>query len=161
MKRPAFNQGRAEGLVSVSDTRLKMPGIMASQGWAPIPEGLESTITGTGANDSEMLAELEAGGKPAASRKAYQGDMDMDIRTVFGQRYGKPKKVEKMKDEPFVETVTTVDPDTGEKRSRKLTASQAAVEAAKRLAAPPTTGATNAIPVLRVIGGAGNRSIQR
>ena len=66
-----------------------------------------------------------------------------------------------MKDEPFVETVTTVDPDTGEKRSRKLTASQAAVEAAKRLAAPPTTGATNAIPVLRVIGGAGNRSIQR
>lgn len=150
MKRPAFNQGRAEGLVSVSDTRLKMPGIMASQGWAPIPEGLESTITGTGANDSEMLAELEAGGKPAAGRKAYQGNMDMDIRTVFGQLYGKPKKVEKMKDEPFVETVTTVDPDTGEKRSRKLTASQAAVEAAKRLAAPPATGATNAAPVGRI-----------
>ena len=150
MKRPAFNQGRAEGLVSVSDTRLKMPGIMASQGWAPIPEGLESTITGTGANDSEMLAELEAGGKPAASRKAYQGDMDMDIRTVFGQRYGKPKKVEKMKDEPFVETVTTVDEITGEKRTRKLTGAQAAVEAAKRLAAPPATGATNAAPVGRI-----------
>jgi hypothetical protein len=161
MKRPAFNQGRAEGLVSVSDTRLKMPGIMLSQGWAPISDDLESTITGTGANDSEMLAELEAGGKPATSRKAYQDNMDMDIRTVFGQRYGKPKKVEKVKDEPLVETVTTVDEITGEKRTRKLTASQAAAEAAKKLAAPPTTGATNAIPVLRVIGGAGNRSIQR
>ena len=143
MKRPAFNQGRAEGLVSVSDTRLKMPGIMASQGWAPISDDLESTITGTGANDSEMLAELEAGGKPAASRKAYQDNMDMDIRTVFGQRYGKPKKVEKVKDEPFVETVTTVDEITGEKRARKLTAAQAAAEAAKKLAAPPAAGGTN------------------
>jgi hypothetical protein len=150
MKRPAFNQGRAEGLVSVSDTRLKMPGIMASQGWAPISDDLESTITGTGANDSEMLAELEAGGKPAASRKAYQGDMD--IRTVFGQRYGKPKKVEKVKDEPFVETVTTVDEITGEKRARKLTAAQAAAEAAKKLAAPPAAGATNVAPTLPVFG---------
>jgi hypothetical protein len=148
MKRPAFNQGRAEGLVSVSDTRLKMPGIMASQGWAPIPEGLESTITGTGANDSEMLAELEAGGKPAASQKAYQGDMD--IRTVFGQRYGKPKKAEKLKDEPLVETVTTVDEITGEKRSRKLTASQAAAERALKLAAPPASAGTNAAPVGRI-----------
>jgi hypothetical protein len=149
MKRPAFNQGRAEGLVSVSETRLKMPSIMASQGWAPISEDLESTITGTGANDSEMLAELEAAGKPAANRKAYQGNADMDIRTVFGQRYGKPKKVEKLKDEPLVETVTTVDEITGEKRSRKLTASQAAAERALKLAAPPASGVgTNAAPAL-------------
>jgi hypothetical protein len=152
MKRPAFNQGRAEGLVSVSDTRLKMPGIMLSQGWVPISDDLESTITGTGANDSEMLAELEAGGKPVTSRKAYQDNMDMDIRTVFGQLYGKPKRVEKVKDEPFVETVTTDDEITGEKRTRKLTASQAAVEAAKKLAAPPTAGATNAAPTLPVFG---------
>lgn len=150
MKRPAFNQGRAEGLVSVSETRLKMPGIMASQGWSPIPEDLESSITGTGAADSEMLAELEAGGKPAAGRKAARPSADMDIRNVFGQLYGKPKKVEKVKDEPFVETVTTVDPETGEKRARKLTAAQAAAEAAKKLAAPPSTGATNAAPVGRI-----------
>jgi hypothetical protein len=150
MKRPAFNQGRAEGLVSVSETQLKMPSIMASQGWAPISEDLESTITGTGANDSEMLAELEAAGKPAANRKAYQGNADMDIRTVFGQRYGKPKKAEKLKDEPLVETVTTVDEITGEKRSRKLTASQAAAERALKLAAPPAGAGTNAAPVGRI-----------
>ncbi len=150
MKRPAFNQGRAEGLVSVSETRLKMPGILTSQGWVPISDDLESTITGTGANDSEMLAELEAGGKPAASRKAVRPSADMDIRNVFGQLYGKPKKVEKAKDEPFVETVTTVDLETGEKRARRLTAAQAAAEAAKRLAAPPATGATNAAPVGRI-----------
>jgi hypothetical protein len=148
MKRPAFNQGRAEGLVSVSDTRLKMPGIMASQGWAPIPEDLEPTITGTGANDSEMLAELEAAGKPAASRKAYQGNMDMDIRTVFGQRYGKPKKVVEQK-APKVEYPGTMKIQTDEgDLTVKLTPQQLA-ERLSRLGAPAAAG-TNAAPVGRI-----------
>ena len=160
MKRAAFNQGRAEGLVSVSDTRLKMPGIMASQGWAPISDDLESTITGTGANDSEMLAELEASGKPAASRKAYQGNMDMDVRTVFGQRYGKPKKVVEQK-APKTENPGTMKMQTDEgDLTIKLTPQQLA-ERLSRLGAPAAASATNAIPVLRVIGGAGNRSIQK
>lgn len=160
MKRPAFNQGRAEGLVSVSETRLKMPSIMASQGWAPISEDLESTITGTGANDSEMLAELEAAGKPAANRKAYQGNADMDIRTVFGQRYGKPKKVVEQK-VPKTEYPGTLKIETEEgPLTVKLTPQQLA-ERLSRLGAPAAASATNAIPVLRVIGGAGNRSIQR
>jgi hypothetical protein len=145
MKRPAFNQGRAEGLVSVSDTRLKMPGIMASQGWAPISDDLESTITGTGANDSEMLAELEAAGKPAASRKAYQGNADMDIRTVFGQRYGKPKKEQKA---PQTEYPATLKMQTDEgDLSIKLTPQQLA-ERLSKLGAPAATGATNAAPTL-------------
>lgn len=149
MKRPAFNQGRAEGLVSVSETRLKMPGIMASQGFAPtdIPASLESAIRGTAAVDysPEMLSARAAGGEPVASPDLYKG---LDLRTVYGTTYAKPRKVEKTKDEPLVETVTTVDEITGEKRTRKLTASQAAAEAAKRLAAPPATGTTNAAPAL-------------
>jgi hypothetical protein len=150
MKRPAFNQGRAEGLVSVSETRLKMPGIMASQGWAPIPEDLEPTITGTGANDSEMIAELEAAGKPAANRKAYQGNADMDIRTVFGQRYGKPKKVAEQK-APKVEYPGTMKIQTDEgDLTVKLTPQQLA-ERLSRLGAPPASGAgTNAAPVGRI-----------
>jgi hypothetical protein len=147
MKRPAFNQGRAEGLVSVSDTRLKMPGIMASQGWAPISDDLESTITGTGANDSEMLAELEAAGKPAANRKAYQGNADMDIRTVFGQRYGKPKKVVEQK-APKTEYPGTMKIQTDEgDLTVKLTPQQLA-ERLSRLGAPAAASATNAAPTL-------------
>jgi hypothetical protein len=151
MKRPAFNQGRAEGLVSVSETRLKMPSIMASQGWAPISEDLESTITGTGVNDSEMLAELEAAGKPAANRKAYQGNADMDIRTVFGQRYGKPKKVAAPAkvDRPI--TVTIRDEDGKPLREIKMSKEEFADYQAKELSAPPTSGAgTNAAPVGRI-----------
>jgi hypothetical protein len=147
MKRPAFNQGRAEGLVSVSETRLKMPSIMASQGWAPISEDLESTITGTGVNDSEMLAELEAAGKPAANRKAYQGNADMDIRTVFGQRYGKPKKVVEQK-APKTEYPGTMKIQTDEgDLTVKLTPQQLA-ERLSKLGAPAAAGATNAAPTL-------------
>ena len=149
MKRPAFNQGRAEGLVSVSDTRLKMPGIMASQGWAPISDDLESTITGTGANDSEMLAELEAGGKPATSRKAYQGNMDMDVRTVFGQRYGKPKKEQKAPKTEYPGTMK-IETDEGD-LTIKLTPQQLA-ERLSKLGAPAAAGATNAAPTLPVFG---------
>jgi hypothetical protein len=147
MKRPAFNQGRAEGLVSVSETQLKMPGIMASQGWAPISEDLESTITGTGANDSEMLAGLEAAGKPAEKRKAYQGNADMDIRTVFGQRYGKPKKVVEQK-APKTEYPGTMKIQTDEgDLTVKLTPQQLA-ERLSKLGAPAAAAGTNAAPTL-------------
>jgi hypothetical protein len=107
-----------------------------------------------------MLAELEAAGKPAANRKAYQGNADMDIRTVFGQRYGKPKKVVEQK-APKTEYPGTMKIQTDEgDLTVKLTPQQLA-ERLSRLGAPAAASATNAIPVLRVVGGAGNRSIQK
>ena len=161
MKRPAFNQGRAEGLVSVSETRLKMPGIMASQGYAPIPDDLESAITGTKAVDfsPEMLSARTATGQPVVRPEVYE---DLDMRKVYGQTYGKRTKPAKVEREELVETVVTEDPVTFEKRTRKMTRAEAAAEAARRLSQPADglPASTNAA-ILRVIGGAGNRSIQR
>lgn len=151
MKRASFNQGRAEGLVSVSETRLKMPGIMASQGFAPIPDDLESAITGTKAVDfsPEMLSARTATGQPVVRPEVYE---DLDMRKVYGQTYGKRTKPAKVEREELVETVVTEDPVTGERRTRKMTRAEAAADAAKRLSQPPDglPASTNAAPVGRL-----------
>jgi hypothetical protein len=151
MKRPSFNQGRAEGLVSVSETRLKMPGIMASQGFAPIPDDLESAITGTKAVDfsPEMLSARTATGQPVVRPEVYE---DLDMRKVYGQTYGKKTKPAKVEKEELVETVVTEDPVTGERRTRKMTRAEAAADAAKRLSQPADglPASTNAAPVGRL-----------
>jgi len=146
MERPAFNQGRAEGLISVSDTRLKMPGIMASQGFAPIPPELESAITGTRAIDfsPEMLAARAAGGERIAAPEQY---MDMDIRNVFGQRYGRPKKEQKAPKTEYTGTMK-IETDKGD-LTIKLTPQQLAEELSK-LGAPAAAGGTNT-PVGEII----------
>lgn len=147
-KRPTFNQGRAKGLVTAAETRLKMPGIMASQGWAPLPDDLESAITGTKAVDfsHEMLAARTATGQPVVSPEAYQG---LETRKVYNQAYGKKTKPVKAEKEEFVETVVTEDPETGEKRTRKMNRAEAAADAARRLSQPLNAPAgTNAVPTL-------------
>ncbi len=160
MKRPAFNQGRAEGLVSVSETRLKMPGIMASQGFAPtdIPASLESAIRGTAAVDysPEMLSARAAGGEPVVNPDLYKG---LDLRTVYGTTYAKPKKVVEQK-APKTEYPGTmrIPLDEGD-LTVKLTPQQLAEKLSKLGA--PAAAATNVTPVLRIVGGAGNRSVQR
>jgi hypothetical protein len=148
MKRPAFNQGRAEGLVSVSETRLKMPGIMASQGFAPtnISEDLQSAIRGTAAVDysPEMLSAREAGGEPVVNPDLYKG---LDLRTIYGMTYAKPKKEVAQKaaktDYPGTLKVQTDEGDL----EIKLTTQQLA-ERLSKLGAP----ATNAAPALEVKG---------
>lgn len=148
MKRPAFNQGRAEGLVSVSETRLKMPGIMASQGFAPtdIPASLESAIRGTAAVDysPEMLSARAAGGEPVVSPDLYKG---LDLRTVYGTTYAKPRKVVEQK-APKTEYPGTmrIPLDEGD-LTIKLTPQQLA-EKLSKLGAPAAAGATNAAPAL-------------
>jgi len=160
MDRPAFNQGRAEGLVSVSETRLKMPGIMASQGFAPtdIPASLESAIRGTAAVDysPEMLSARAAGGEPVVNPDLYKG---LDLRTVYGTTYAKPKKVVEQK-APKTEYPGTmrIPLDEGD-LTVKLTPQQLAEKLSKLGA--PAAAATNVTPVLRIVGGAGNRSVQR
>jgi hypothetical protein len=148
MKRPAFNQGRAEGLVSVSETRLKMPGIMASQGFAPIPDDLESAITGTKAVDfsPEMLSARTATGQPVVSPEVYQ---DLDIRKVYGQAYGKkakPVKAEKV-DRPI--TVTIRDEEGKPLQTIEMSKEEFADYQAKQLSTPSgAPAATNAAPSL-------------
>jgi hypothetical protein len=148
MKRPAFNQGRAEGLVSVSETRLKMPGIMASQGFAPtnIPEDLQSAIRGTAAVDysPEMLSAREAGGEPVVNPDLYKG---LDLRTIYGMTYAKPKKEVAQKaaktDYPGTMKIQTDEGDL----TIKLTPQQLA-ERLSKLGAPGAASATNAAPTL-------------
>jgi hypothetical protein len=148
MKRPAFNQGRAEGLVSVSETRLKMPGIMASQGFSPtnIPEDLQSAIRGTAAVDysPEMLSAREAGGEPVVNPDLYKG---LDLRTIYGMTYAKPKKEVAQKaaktDYPGTMKIQTDEGDL----TVKLTPQQLA-ERLSKIGAP----ATNAAPALEVKG---------
>ena len=149
MKRPAFNQGRAEGLVSVSETRLKMPGIMASQGFSPtdIPDGLESAIRGTAAVDysPEMLSARAAGGESVVNPDLYKG---LDLRNVYGTVYAKPKKVVEQK-APKTEYPGTLKIETEEgPLTVKLTPQQLA-ERLSRLGAPAATSkGTNTAPAL-------------
>ena len=152
MKRPSFNQGRAEGLVSVSETRLKMPGIMASQGFSPtnIPEDLQSAIRGTAAVDysPEMLSAREAGGEPVVNPDLYKG---LDLRTVYGMTYAKPKKTDAQKP-PKTEYPGTMKIQTDEgDLTIKLTPQQLA-EKLSKLGAPAAAAATNAAPTLPVFG---------
>ena len=149
-KRSAFNEGRAKGLVNAAQTRLKMPGIMASQGYAPLPDDLESAITGTKAVDfsPEMLSARTATGQPVVRPEVYE---DLDMRKVYGQTYGKKIKPAKAEREELVETVVTEDPVTFEKRTRKMTRAEAAAEAARRLSQPADglPASTNIAPALQ------------
>lgn len=152
MKRASFNQGRAEGLVSVSETRLKMPGIMASQGFSPtnIPEDLQSAIRGTAAVDysPEMLSAREAGGEPVVNPDLYKG---LDLRTIYGMTYAKPKKADAQKaaktEYPGTLKVQTDEGDL----EIKLTTQQLA-ERLSKLGTPAGARATNAAPTLPVFG---------
>jgi hypothetical protein len=147
-KRPTFNQGRAKGLVTAAETRLKMPGIMASQGFAPLPDELESAIIGTKAVDfsPEMLSARTATGQPVVSPEVYQ---DLDIRKVYGQAYGKkakPVKAEKV-DRPI--TVTIRDEEGKPLQTIEMSKEEFADYKAKELSMPSgAPAATNAAPSL-------------
>jgi len=147
-KRSAFNEGRAKGLVNTAQTRLKMPGIMASQGFAPLPDELESAIIGTKAVDfsPEMLSARTATGQPVVSPEVYQ---DLDIRKVYGQAYGKktkPVKAEKV-DRPI--TVTIRDEDGKPLQTIEMSKEEFADYQAKQLSMPSgAPAATNAAPSL-------------
>jgi hypothetical protein len=75
--------------------------------------------------------------------------MDMDIRTVFGQRYGKPKKEQKAPKTEYPGTMK-IETDEGD-LTIKLTPQQLA-ERLSKLGAPAAAGATNAAPTLPVFG---------
>jgi hypothetical protein len=171
-KSKSYLRGKTKGIVQTMVDEQNMTRILASQGVLPgrkaLPAALDAAISGA-PRDTEfnVLREIAAEGTtPESLAKTPDRTTDSSgvpegytAVMINGREVLVKKPAVKAARPVFVKTVKVKDPE-GDETEMKYTRED--IEAGlDRLVAPPTAGATNAIPVLRVIGGAGNRSIQR
>jgi hypothetical protein len=169
-KTKAFQKGVALGMVEKLKNQTQLERVLASQGVLPaagakpLPAGVESMISGI-PQDTELSVLDEISPTKAAPEAAKaapevipKGYQKLDIGGGMSVYMKTPQAKEVKPDRPF--KVIIRDEYGKPIKEIEMTKEEYADYEAKNISAPPET-ATNAIPVLRVVGGAGNRSIQK
>ena len=170
-KSKPYLRGKTKGIVQKMVDEQNLTRILASQGVLPgrkaLPAALDAAISGAPPDtEFNVLREIAAEGTTPESlakppdRTTDSSGVPEGYQAVMinGREVLVKKPAVKTARPVFVKTVKVKD-DKGDEIEMKYTKEDIAA-GLDRLVAPPAA-ATNVTPVLRIVGGAGNRSVQR